>query len=470
MSTVSAARPAPSVAAANPDSLTWPVILGWSVGTIGPVTLLYVVNYSFMFFMTDLLGVTAAIAGALIFGVRIYDIFADPTMGILSDRTSSRMGRRRPWMLAGGLLSSLGCIALFTVPTAIASGGNLAIVAWTLCALFVYFTGYSMFNVPYMAMPAEMTDSYHQRTRLMGARVFFVAVSGLLGVSVGPLLIEYFGKNRAAYSRTALLMAVVSLAAMIVCVIGTAHARATQRTQHRVTMSMQLRLALGNKPFAKLILAKLLLLLAMSSTTTSMFYFATHVLRRELSTVAEFGLFQTIGMLLSLPLWLALAKRFSKHHLFMACCAANAVVLLSWMLATPSEPTMILLLRSFIVGCTAGGALLMGQALLPDTMEYDFLRSGLRREGAYSGAYSMVEKAGFALGPLIIGFLLSGAGYTGAHGGGDAAAGGAASFAVYMGISIIPAIASLAAFFALYGYGLTERVLKEMAAASPAIV
>jgi glycoside/pentoside/hexuronide:cation symporter, GPH family len=450
------------------EALSWQTIFGWSIGTVGPVTLLYVVNYSFMFFMTDLLGVTAALAGALIFAVRIYDIFADPTMGMVSDRTASRMGRRRPWLLAGGFLATTGCIALFTVPAVITAGGNTVIGAWILCALLLYFTGYTMFNVPYMAMPAEMTENYHQRTRLMSARVFFVAVSGLLGVSIAPLLIEHFGKTRAAYSWTAALLGAVSLAAMLGCVAGTANARATHRTPQRVPLPEQLRLALSNKPFTQLILAKLLLLLAMSSTTTSMFYFATHVLHRELTTVAQFGLFQTTGMLLSLPLWMILAKRFSKHHLFMACCAANAVILLSWLLATPSEPTVILLLRSLLIGCAAGGALLMGQALLPDTMEYDFLRSGLRREGAYSGVYSMVEKAGFALGPLIIGFLLSGAGYAGAYGaGGNAAqAGGSTSLAVYMGIAIVPAIASALALLALRGYGLTEKLLKDMTAAN----
>ena len=470
-STPSVAVTAAATAPASVEVLSWQAILGWSIGTVGPVTLLYVVNYSFMFFMTDLLGITAALAGSLIFAVRIYDIFADPTMGMVSDRTVSRMGRRRPWMLGGGFLSSAGCVGLFTVPATVTAAGTTAVSAWTLAALLLYFTGYTMFNVPYMAMPAEMTENYHQRTRLMGARVLFVALSGLLGVSVAPLLIEYFGKNRSAYSWTAGLMAAVSLAAMIVCVSGTGAARATQRTANRMPLGKQLRLAFTNKPFAKLILAKFLLLLAMSSTTTSMFYFATHVLHRELSTVSEFGLLQTIGMLLSLPLWIRLAKRFSKHHLFMACCAANALVLLSWMLATPAEPIFLLLLRSFIIGCCSGGALLMGQALLPDTMEYDYLRSGLRREGAYSGAYSMVEKAGFAVGPLIIGVLLSTAGYSGAKtvAGGTAPATGASSLAVYMGIAIVPAIASGLALLALWGYGLTERVLKDMAAAAPAV-
>jgi GPH family glycoside/pentoside/hexuronide:cation symporter len=448
--------------------MRWPTVAGWSIGTIGPVTLLYVVNYAFMFFMTDLLRVSAALAGTLIFVVRTYDVFVDPLVGLLSDRTKSSMGRRRPWMLVGAFVSAAGCVALFTVPDRIAAGGSGVIGVWSLGSLLLYFTGYSLFNVPYMAMPAEMTDSYNERTRLMGARVFFVAIAGLLGVSVAPLLVQHFGKGRSAYSITAVLMAGVSLAAMLACVAATARAKATPRSLTRVPASVQLRLALGNKPFTRLILAKLLLLLAMSSYTTSMFYFVSHILHKELSIVSQIGLLQTTGMLCSLPVWVRLSRRWAKHRLFAAACAANAAVFLTWLLASGTEPTLLLLLRAFVIGWTSGGALLMGQALLPDTMEYDYRRSGLRREGAFSGAYSMVEKAGFAFGPLLVGMLLSAAGYDGAATAANASAG--TSFAVYMGVSVIPAAATALSVLVLLGYGLTEQVLKSMVPPDPATV
>ena len=79
-----------STGRAATGDLTWSTVLGWSVGTIGPVTILYVVNYAGMFFMTDVLGISAGIAGSALFAVRLYDLFADPAMGIVSDRTRSR--------------------------------------------------------------------------------------------------------------------------------------------------------------------------------------------------------------------------------------------------------------------------------------------------------------------------------------------------------------------------------------------
>jgi GPH family glycoside/pentoside/hexuronide:cation symporter len=108
---------------AQPGDLPFSLRFGWSVGTLGPVTLLYVVNYALLFFMTDLLGIGAAIAGLIIFGARIFDLALDLGVGALSDRTVTRWGRRRPWMLAGGLTSALGVVLVFNVPAGL-------IVAW----------------------------------------------------------------------------------------------------------------------------------------------------------------------------------------------------------------------------------------------------------------------------------------------------------------------------------------------------
>jgi glycoside/pentoside/hexuronide:cation symporter, GPH family len=448
--------------------LTWAQITGWSVGTLGPVTLLYLVNYAFMFFMTDLLGVSAALAGVLIFSVRLYDMFADPLIGTISDHTATRMGRRRPWMLAGAIVTVMGCITLFIVPDTL-TGRSAAspLIWWVLGALVAFYTGYSMFNVPYMAMPAEMTDSFAARTRLMSVRVFFIAVAGLLGVWAVPLLIGSLGSDKAAYARTAIIMGTLALAAMLLCVFATAGARATQRTNVHVAMIDQFRIALGNRPFLILIGAKLLLLLSMSSMTTTMFYFFVHVLDGNLKMLSQFGLLQAVGTLVSPPLWVKISSGRQKQHVFMLAITGSTVVLLSLLLAGPGEPVTLLLLRGAVLGVFAGGALLMGQSLLPDTMEYDYRRSGLRREGIFSGVYSMAEKAGFAVGPLLLGILLGSAGYNPTRAATVVHSTEGVARAVYLGVSVIPSVASLLCVALLSGYNLTEARLKAIVAPIP---
>lgn len=451
------------------DRISWRLMLGWSIGTVGPITLLYVVNYAFMFYMTDLLGLSAALAGFMIFAVRIYDAFVDPLVGTWSDRTRTRLGRRRPWMLAGGIISAAGCVMLFNAPASVQGSDNSLLIWWSLAGLVIYFTGYSMFNVPYMAMPAEMSENFHQRTRLMGARVFFVAISALLGTALMPMLLEALGRSLPGYGQTAVIMSAVSLLAMLVAVVSTSNARATVHVPSNVGPLAQLKLTLGNRPFMVLIGCKLMLLLAMSSVTTTLYYFVVHVLKLNFNSVAQIGLAQTVGMLVSLPLWIHLARRFEKQHVFMISSILCALALLSWMTAEAHEPLWALLLRPLCFGFFSGGSLLMGQSLLPDTMEYDYRRTGLRREGIFAGMYSLVEKLGYAFGPLLIGFLLSSFGYVETKAGAAVVEQTAkAQSALYIGVSIIPAVATLVCVVLLRYYNLTEAGLKAMT--PPAVV
>jgi GPH family glycoside/pentoside/hexuronide:cation symporter len=455
-----AARPVTAIA----DRLSWPLIFGWSVGSVGPITLLYVINYALLYFLTDKVGMSAAIAAGLMFLSRTYDIVFDLVVGVLSDRTRSRWGRRRPWMFAGGIVSALGCMLVFNLPlsqTVLAghATSNFAMI-WVAGSLLLYFSGYSMFNVPYLAMPAEMTESYQDRTRLMSLRVFFVSVSGLLGIALAPALISRFGGGMEAYGKVAIIMGGLGLAAMLYCVAATRSARATHWERPKFGLAEQFRTALSNKPFLILIGVKLMLLLSMSSTTATMLFLVVHIMKRDPSALSIYGLVSNIGIFVSLPAWVWLGKRWNKQTLFSIAVAASAPVALSWLLASPAETNLIFGLRSFLYGLIAGGMLLMGQSLLPDTIEYDFRRTGLRREGIFSAIYSFVEKTAFALGPLIAGSLLAIFGYvpSGAHGAEVQSA--SAIHGIYAGVAIIPAIASVVGAILLLFYDLTEEKLR----------
>jgi len=441
------------------------VAMGWAIGTLGPTTLLYIVNYSLMYFMTDLMGVTAALAGAVIFSTRLFDLAFDLVVGILSDHTVSRWGRRRPWMFFGAVLTAAGCALLFNSPTALI--GHLhGSLLWIVGSLILYFAGYSMFNVPYLAMPAEMTTDYRERTRLMSLRVVVISVSGFVGISGANALLAYYGKSNHGYGTMSAEIALLGLVAMMVPVFATRHAPATTPSRARQPgFAEQARTAFANKPFVILILTKLLLLLSLSSITTGMLYFIVQVLHRGPATLSLYGLAANLGVLGSLPLWTRLGRHVGKSTLFSIAIGLGIPLSLSWMLAGPTEPTWIFVLRSALAGIGAGGALLMGQALLPDAIEYDYLRTGLRREGIFSAIYSFMEKASFAFGPLIVGALLSVTGYVATRTGQTNVVQSATALrGIYVAISILPAIASLIGIILLSFYDLSEERLKDASA------
>jgi GPH family glycoside/pentoside/hexuronide:cation symporter len=449
---------------AQPGDLPFSLRFGWSVGTLGPVTLLYVVNYALLFFMTDLLGIGAALAGLIIFSARIFDLGLDLGVGALSDRTVTRWGRRRPWMFAGGLTAALGCVMLFNVPSSLigaAKGGTPSAIAWVAAALVVYFAGYSMFNVPYMAMPAEMTSSFAERTRLMSLRVFFVAISGLLGIALANWLVGYFGRGLFAYGITAVIMAAASLLAMLYAVFGTALAHRTRRVAALPDLRAGITSVLQNRPFVVLIFVKLMILLSLSAITTTMYYVVVQIMRRPPSVLSLYGIATNLGIIASLPFWAWLGRRMSTQLIFAAAILANVPLSLSWLLASPTEPVWLFCLRALLLGIGAGGALVMGQSLLPDTIEYDFRRTGLRREGIFAAVYSFVEKASFAAGPLIIGALLGLFGYVASKAGSPPVVQSQhALTGIYIGIAVVPAVASVIGAAALWFYHLSEADLR----------
>jgi GPH family glycoside/pentoside/hexuronide:cation symporter len=371
-------------------------------------------------------------------------------------------------MLAGGIVSALGCVMVFNVPVrligAAKGASTTGSVSWVAVALLVYFAGYSMFNVPYMAMPAEMTASFQERSRLMSLRVFFVAMSGLVGIALANWLVARFGGGLFAYGLTAWIMAAASLFAMLYAVIATAPAFATTHVPAAPDLRAGIASVLGNRPFVVLIFVKLMILLSLSAITTTMYYVVVQIMRKPPSVLSLYGIATNIGILASLPFWAWLGRRWSKQLVFAVAILANVPLSLSWLLTSPAEPVWLFCLRALLLGFGAGGALVMGQSLLPDTMEYDFKRTGLRREGIFAAVYSFVEKASFAAGPLIIGALLSLFGYVASKtGSAPVVQSQSALTGIFIGIAVVPAVASLIGAAALRFYHLSEAELRPRA-------
>lgn len=168
-----------------PDRLPLKTCLSWGMGTVAMSILFNSYAVLTLRFMTDTLGIAAALAGTILLGAKVYDAITDPIMGLVTDRTKSRWGRRRPWLLVGAIVCATAFVAQFSVsPDA---GSVVLLVA---LALILMRTGYTIFNIPYMAMAAEITsgagDQYHQRSYLMSYRVGAICIGQLIGGALAP--------------------------------------------------------------------------------------------------------------------------------------------------------------------------------------------------------------------------------------------------------------------------------------------
>jgi len=439
------------------SNLKW----GWSIGSVSTMTMYYLVAFQTLYYMTDYLGISPARASAIIFFTKFYDVFTDPIIGILSDRTSSPWGRRRPWLLGGGILSSFACIMVFAGPAL--SGDHL--MAYLACSFIVYFTGYTAFNIPYLSMPAEMTNDYHERTILMSYRTFFVSISGVLASGLAPFLVfTYFGGGLEGYRYMGLIFSVIILAAALACFWGTAGAGQTTRLNKELILNDWLKSIIANKPFMQLILIKLFQLFASGVTFAMMIYLSVHIYKGGEGAVVKFGIpmFAAIG--LSIPCWTWLALHMEKRSVFVIATVGKILTIATFVFLTPDEPEIIFIIRTFTFGFFTGGMILMGQSMLPDTIEYDFHRTQLRREGIFASLYSFVEKTSAMLVPLSIGLVLSAGGYIEGLEGAEQSQ--TAIDAVYFGAIWLPIIGYAASLPLLLIYSLDRQTLGELRKAS----
>ena len=124
-------------------------IIGWGLGSLGLAVILNTLNVLLIAYLTLVVGIEPALAGSLVLFAKLYDVLTDLPMGWITDRTKSRWGARRPYLFAAGFITPIALVMLFSPPQ-----GDT--VTWIVAALLIYASGYTLFNVPYLSMPAEL--------------------------------------------------------------------------------------------------------------------------------------------------------------------------------------------------------------------------------------------------------------------------------------------------------------------------
>jgi glycoside/pentoside/hexuronide:cation symporter, GPH family len=255
----------------------------------------------------------------------------------------------------------------------------------------------------------------------------------------------------------ALVFAPIIVAAGIIAFVGTAKAPMTIQETTHFTLSQQIASAAGNTPFLILVLVKFITLMSLGLQSIFPFFFQ-RILGVPDSTLGAYFLVQSVMYLIAPSLWMLISKRIGKKWTFMAALGLSVPVWLSWALAAHGEPLELVYLRAVLIGISGSGVILMGQSLLPDTMEYDYRRTGLRREGVFAALYTTVEKLSGAIGVALVGAILSSYGYVQSRGAAvDQPE--SALWAIRFIMAYIPAIITVASMAALAFYKLDEAKL-----------
>ena len=252
-----------STGAGTPDKVPVRLAAFWGLGSFSATAMLNGVSVVLLFYLVTYVQLEPAVAGALLFGSKLLDLFTDPPMGLISDRTRSRLGRRRPWLLGSSLFCGASFALLFNVPDLPGAGVYLFLMP----ALALYALSYTAFDVPYMAMAAEMTTDTHERTRIMSWRVVFMTLGNMTGVAVAPNLARAFGGDRAAYGDMGVIFGGLIFVTMLLTFLGTRDARQTQQTSKPIPLKQQLVWLAANRPLIVLVSMKALIYVGISAFT-----------------------------------------------------------------------------------------------------------------------------------------------------------------------------------------------------------
>ena len=422
--------------------------LGYALGSIGTAAFGTVPGLLLLYYLTDELGVAAGLAGLVVFAPKAWDVLLNPWIGSRSDRTESRWGPRRPWMLAGGLTLPLLFVLVFAGPGAPPG----AAAAWVAVTFLLAATAYGCFQVPYVAQPAEITDDPGERATLMSWRVAALALGILLAGAGAPAVVDAFGGGRGGYLAMAVFVAALLALGMLGAVVGTRNAPTLTRVHSEGRLRENLRLALRSRPFRVLLVGFVVQAVGIGMMLAGVPYYSRQVLGDPAAGSLLFG--ALVGpAILVMPLWLRVSRTLGKRTGLLASSALFAIAAAGLALV-PSGGTGIAVPLVVLVGVGYAGMQMFPLAMLPDVIATDEAASGERRAGVFTGVWTAAETLGLAVGPGLFGGLLAVAGYASSTGGVDVAQSETAVLAVRLGFSVLPAVLVLLSLPVLARYRL----------------
>ncbi|PJJ53673.1 Na+/melibiose symporter-like transporter [Mumia flava] len=446
----------PSAAPTPVEPLSPTVRRGYALGSVATGTFGTVPGLLLLPYLTDTLGVAAGLAAVLVFLPKAWDVLLNPVAGRISDRSVSPRGRRRPFLLRAGTALALTFALIFAGPSApvwLAAG-------WVVVLFLACASAYAFFQVPYVAMPAEMTLDYGERTRLMTWRVAVLALAILLSGATAPLVVNAVAD---AWSRLAgyRVMGVYIGLVLLVGVIG-AYRGTRDAPDHGVaspsgTTREQLRLVAQSRDFRALLTTFVLQAAGVGAMLAGVAYVASNLLDAGGADSILFVAFVAPALVVT-PLWERFARTRGKRAGYLAATAFLGVgAACTFVAISGSAPAAYA--AAAIVGIGYAGAQVFPMAMLPDVAADDAARTGQNRTGVFTGVWTAGETLGLALGPGIFGLVLALGGYVSSRDG-TAEQPDSAITAIAVGFSFVPAALIALSVVWLLRYRLDDRALR----------
>ena len=427
----------------------------------------------FMVVLVQDLGFPGWMWGVIFFFPRLFDCFTDPLMGFISDNTKSRWGRRRQYVILGGLIMGAAFIIMWQLYRGNGIDYNFTyFMFWS----FVFYLGLTIFSVPYVAMGYEMSNDFHERTNIMAIAQWIGQWAWVIAPWFWVIMYdpEWFESADVATRSLAVWVGIIFTICAIVPGIFI-KSRSTLNEDYSPlnlkNMGSSLKeigagfvTAFKMKPFRKLCIATFLVYNAFYTIAAFSFFIIVYHLFNGDAIAAGLWptLFGCLGALgttfLVIPIVTGLSKRFGKKRAFLISQGISILgYIMLWFLFVPGKPYLFIIALPFF-SFGIGSLFVLMMSMTADVIDLDELSSGLRREGTFGAIYWWMVKFGFAIAGGLSGVILSSVGFdSGATVQPEGAIDG-----LRLSFSGIPILGTLIAMYIMRDYGVTEERANEI--------
>lgn len=390
----------------NNSNLTVKTKIGYGFGELGSVLFWSSLSFLLINYLTDVVGLYAGLAGVALMLGKVWDAVTDPMVGFLSDRTKSRFGRRRPWMLYGALPLGIVYAVLFIKPSLT---GQTQLFLWAAGMYVLLCTSYTIVNIPYISLIPELSKDYDERTNLNAYRSVFSIIGTLIGAGAAVPLLGLFGTRVEGYAGVGVIFGFIIFFSALVPFFFVREAPFSSQKQDSKVYQSYL-VVLKNKPFIKILMSFGFATAGISVITAVLIYYFKYIFFNEAYLTGAI-LSLLVCSMIFIPVSVVVSKHLGKKLTYIiGLCLLSLSLLMVFLFGHQVSITIVYLFLA-LGGCGLSTHYVLPWSMLPDAVEYDVMQTGIRREGVYFGLWTFVSKIGSAFAGLIVGVGLSLSGY-----------------------------------------------------------
>jgi len=382
------------------------VKLGYGVCDLGGNLFFTVIAFLLLNYLTDTVGITAGLAGIIVMIGKIWDAVTDPVVGYWSDRSMTRWGRRRPYILFGSFPLFVAMIFMFVNPQL--ENQTLLFIWGVIVYCFLCFA-YTLVNIPYNSLTPELTQDYHERTSLNGYRFGFAVIGTLLGAGAALPIVGAFQSKDTGFAVMGTIFGAIMMITALITFASVREPKSHGMKPTRGFFQTYLKV-FKNGPYLLILMTYALHITAITVASGITIYYFKYLHNAEAQTTIAMLILLVTAMLF-IPVSVIMAKRIGKKIVYASGMLIFSLAVMILFFIGHLYPISVSFALMFLAGIGLGFTYVMPWAMVPDAVEYDYLLTGERTEGAFYGIWTFGIKLGQAVALGIMGGVLSLTGY-----------------------------------------------------------